>query len=109
MQLLYFLPPLPCNRTFYLAALFSLLTLSLTPSVQAQLAQEIPLAALYASMDEASYTAGSGESSPPQIRWPNGEYRESHTDLRVKILGGHLNITRTWQQGRWWLNPAWPP
>ena len=48
-------------------------------------------------------------SSEPRIRWINGEYQETHTDLSVKVLGGPLEIQRTWSQGRWWLNPAWAP
>ncbi|QIL80191.1 RHS repeat protein [Diaphorobacter sp. HDW4A] len=48
-------------------------------------------------------------ASEPTVRWPNGEYQESNIDLRVKVLGGTLDIARTWSQGRWWLNPAWAP
>jgi hypothetical protein len=48
-------------------------------------------------------------TSEPRIQWINGEYQESHTDLSVKVLGGPLEIQRTWSQGRWWLSPAWAP
>jgi YD repeat-containing protein len=48
-------------------------------------------------------------SSEPRIQWINGEYQESHTDLSVKVLGGSVDIARSWSQGRWWLNPAWAP
>jgi len=50
--------------------------------------------------------AAAGE---PRINWINGEYQESNTDLSVKVLGGSLDIARSWSQGRWWLNPAWAP
>lgn len=49
-----------------------------------------------------------------EVRLPNGEYRASSTDLRVKVLGGEVAVERTWQavnlnkgQYRWYLNPAW--
>ncbi|WP_418514768.1 RHS repeat-associated core domain-containing protein [Delftia sp. PS-11] len=48
-------------------------------------------------------------SEYPHIKWPNGEYREVSTDLQVKVLGGAIDIARTWTLGRWWLNPAWAP
>ena len=41
------------------------------------------------------------------VRLPNQEYRETHEDLAVKVLGGHIRINRTWEGGRWYLNPAW--
>ena len=49
------------------------------------------------------------QASEPQVRWINGEYTETHLDLRVQVLGGPLDIVRSWSQGRWWLNPAWAP
>jgi RHS repeat-associated protein len=41
------------------------------------------------------------------VKLPNGEYIESHNDLTVKVLGGYITLTRTWSNGRWYLNPAW--
>ena len=32
-----------------------------------------------------------------EVRLPNGEYRTTVTDLRVKTLGGAISIDRTWQ------------
>ncbi len=49
------------------------------------------------------------QASEPRVRWINGEYTETHIDLRVQVLGGPLDIARSWSQGRWWLNPAWAP
>lgn len=49
------------------------------------------------------------KAGEPRINWINGEYQESNTDLSVKVLGGSLDIARSWSQGRWWLNPAWAP
>ncbi|MCG8428085.1 MAG: RHS repeat protein, partial [Chromatiales bacterium] len=34
-------------------------------------------------------------------------YREMVRDLRVKALGGYINVRRHWRQGRWWFNPQW--
>ncbi|HRW65213.1 MAG TPA: RHS repeat-associated core domain-containing protein [Candidatus Competibacter sp.] len=42
-----------------------------------------------------------------EVRLPNGEYIERHTDLSVKVLGGQVVLNRTWSNGRWYLNPAW--
>ena len=48
------------------------------------------------------------------VKLPNGEYRETVTDLRVKVLGGYVAVERTWlaenlNKGkyRWYVNPAW--
>ena len=41
------------------------------------------------------------------IRLPNQEYTESREDIKVKVLGGHVRINRSWIAGRWYLNPAW--
>jgi RHS repeat-associated protein len=41
------------------------------------------------------------------IRQPNLEYVESNVDLKVKVLGGFVQIKRTWGNGRWYLNPSW--
>lgn len=49
-----------------------------------------------------------------EVRLPNGEYRTSAIDLRVKVLGGYVTVKRSWQavninkgQYRWYMNPAW--
>ncbi|NLD15603.1 MAG: RHS repeat protein, partial [Gammaproteobacteria bacterium] len=41
------------------------------------------------------------------VRLPNQEYSESSEDLKVKVLGGHVRINRSWVAGQWYLNPAW--
>jgi len=97
------LPALLLQQTCLLLGLLALL-----PTARAQATQEMPLAALDAGWAEPQSALGTSVLAP-QIVWPNGEYRESHVDLRVKILGGHLDITRSWRQSRWWLNPAWAP
>jgi len=43
------------------------------------------------------------------VRLPDGEYTESAEDLRVKVMGGYVTISRTWLRNRWWFNPAWAP
>ena len=35
------------------------------------------------------------------VRQPNLEYVETHVDLKVKVLGGHVQVKRTWSEGRW--------
>gem|GEM_PF-1470047 len=45
----------------------------------------------------------------PRVLWPNAEYTETHVDLKVKALGGYVEIPRTWTQGRWTVNPVWEP
>jgi RHS repeat-associated protein len=42
-----------------------------------------------------------------QVTGPNGEYKESHTDLSVKVRGGAVSVERSWLNGRWYVNPAW--
>ncbi|MFT3779453.1 MAG: RHS repeat-associated core domain-containing protein [Ottowia sp.] len=41
------------------------------------------------------------------VRLPNQEYTESREDIKVKVLGGHVRINRSWVAGKWYLNPAW--
>lgn len=41
------------------------------------------------------------------VRQPNLEYVETTVDLNVKVLGGYVQIRRTWSEGRWYLNPSW--
>ncbi|WP_370388589.1 RHS repeat-associated core domain-containing protein [Snodgrassella alvi] len=42
-----------------------------------------------------------------KIRLPNTEYTENNVDMSVKVLGGEVKLNRTWENGRWYLNPAW--
>jgi RHS repeat-associated protein len=42
-----------------------------------------------------------------KVRLPNTEYTENNIDMRVKVLGGEVKLNRTWENGRWYLNPAW--
>lgn len=41
------------------------------------------------------------------VRLPHGEFLESTEDLKVKVLGGFVSMTRTWDKGQWHFNPAW--
>ena len=37
-----------------------------------------------------------------------GAYVENHTDLRIKVLGGHISIQREWgDDGEWHFNRNW--
>ena len=36
-----------------------------------------------------------------------GEFNIGGEDLRVKVLGGHVLINRTWVNNQWYVNPAW--
>lgn len=42
-----------------------------------------------------------------QVSLPNQDYTESTVDLAVKVLGGVVEIRRTWAWGRWYLNNKW--
>ena len=42
-----------------------------------------------------------------EVTLPNTEYQEATVDLRVKILGGELVLTRAWVNSQWILNPSW--
>ena len=41
-----------------------------------------------------------------QVTLPNTEYQEATVDLRVKILGGELVLTRAWVNSQWIINPS---
>ena len=56
----------------------------------------LPLLLLFAGLIQAG-----------QVTAPNGEYKESHTDLSVKVRGGVVSVERSWLNGRWYVNPAW--
>ena len=52
--------------------------------------------------------AFSAWSAPaPQVRFPDGDLAYSQTDLSVPVRGGAVVLSRTWADGRWYLNPAW--
>lgn len=43
------------------------------------------------------------------INLPNGRYRETVTDMQVKVLGGYVRLTREYggPENTWKINPAW--
>ena len=41
------------------------------------------------------------------VRLPDGQWFEQTDDLRVKVMGGHVAVSRTWLNNRWYFNPAW--
>ena len=45
--------------------------------------------------------------STPQVRFPDGDLAYAQTDLSVPVRGGAVVLSRTWADGRWYLNPAW--
>ena len=45
--------------------------------------------------------------SAPQVRFPDGDLAYAQTDLSVPVRGGAVVLSRTWADGRWYLNPAW--
>lgn len=69
------------------------------------LAMALPQMA-YARISEDSVQKVSGVNNA-SVRLPNTEYTENTIDMRVKVLGGEVKINRTWENGRWYLNPAW--
>ena len=53
-------------------------------------------------------------SSAATVKQPNGTLVESVEDLRIKVLGGSVAISRSWSVedvattgGKWYFNPAW--
>ncbi len=42
-----------------------------------------------------------------EVRLPDGDYFDRSEDLRVKVLGGQLRISRTWTRNHWYFNPEW--
>ena len=49
----------------------------------------------------------SAQQTTRQVSLPNQDYTESTVDLAVKVLGGVVEIRRTWTWGRWYLNDKW--
>jgi RHS repeat-associated protein len=69
---------------------------------------------LIVTLPQMAYASLVGESSQKissvnnaSVRLPNTEYTENTIDMRVKVLGGEVKLNRTWENGRWYLNPAW--
>ena len=60
----------------------------------------------YARITEYGDQKISGVSNA-RVRLPNAEFTENTIDMRVKVLGGEVKLNRTWENGRWYLNPAW--
>ncbi|PIT61947.1 hypothetical protein BHC47_05485 [Snodgrassella alvi] len=69
------------------------------------LAMALPQMA-YARITGNNFQKVSGVSNA-RVRLPNTEYTENTIDMRVKVLGGEVKLNRTWENGRWYLNPAW--
>ena len=44
-----------------------------------------------------------------EVRLPDGQWFEQEEDLRVKVMGGYVAVSRTWLNNRWYFNPAWAP
>jgi len=70
------------------------------------------LSTLYLGL--AALAMGLATFARAEVHLPNGEYRTSATDLKVKVLGGYVAIERTWQakninkgEYAWYFNPAW--
>ena len=38
-----------------------------------------------------------------------GAHRETVEDMKVKVLGGYVLVTRSWEDGRWTINRRWAP
>jgi len=47
------------------------------------------------------------QRSTRTVSLPNQDYQETTQDLVVKVLGGVVQINRTWSYGKWYLNPRW--
>lgn len=44
-----------------------------------------------------------------EVRLPDGEYYTAIDDLSVKVMGGHVTVSRSWFRNRWFFNAAWAP
>lgn len=42
-----------------------------------------------------------------KVNLPNGEYVETSEDMSVKVKGADIKLNRSWEHGRWQLNPTW--
>lgn len=42
-----------------------------------------------------------------QVSFPNGTFNESSVELRVKVAGGSVDLTRQYFEGSWQVNPQW--
>ena len=51
--------------------------------------------------------SGAWSAPTPQVRFPDGDLAYAQTDLSVAVRGGAVVLSRTWADGRWYLNPAW--
>lgn len=50
---------------------------------------------------------GSIATTHAEVRLPHGEFLDATEDLKVKVLGGFVSMTRTWDKGQWHFNPVW--
>ena len=85
------------------------LTQALRPAhIARPLAQRLLLPVVFLFVVLSLLASQRAQASVSQsVRLPNQEYTESSEDLKVKVLGGHVRINRSWTAGKWYLNPAW--
>lgn len=48
-----------------------------------------------------------GLSARAEVRLPDGQWFEQTEDLRVKVMGGYVAVSRTWLADKWYFNSAW--
>ncbi|NOX91973.1 MAG: RHS repeat protein [Gammaproteobacteria bacterium] len=36
-----------------------------------------------------------------------GAHKETVEDMRVKVMGGYVTVTRSWERGKWYINGRW--
>ncbi|MCC2636476.1 MAG: hypothetical protein K0Q68_195 [Moraxellaceae bacterium] len=44
-----------------------------------------------------------------EVKVPQGLYKETVEDMRIKVLGGHVRLVREYNRRIWLINPAWKP
>ncbi len=69
-----------------------------------------PFQALWAALPactSSQYLMPVTDRSGPNL----GEHTETVEDMRIKVLGGYVRVTRTWDStlGRWVINQRWAP
>lgn len=50
-----------------------------------------------------------GAPAVAAVDLPGGQYTESVEDLRIKVMGGYVVLSRAWIEREWHFNSAWDP
>ncbi len=61
----------------------------------------------YVTLIFAAATLALTSITRADVRLPDGDYFDNVEDLRVKVLGGYVGVTRSYNKGAWHFNQAW--